>query len=112
MIFGNGVVELTITKATGYIQKITNKVSGRDYKIENDGSWPFGMELGFPNVPKFLTVEVVGNTPHPQSVVHKTASLQGGKVLRLTYDSSLQAARSRASRWMWISASKTMLTIS
>ena len=39
MIFGNGVVELTIVKATGYIQKITNKVSGRDYKIENDGSW-------------------------------------------------------------------------
>ena len=36
MIFGNGVVELTITKATGYIQKITNKVSGRDYKIKND----------------------------------------------------------------------------
>ena len=91
MIFGNGVVELTIVKATGYIQKITNKVSGRDYKIENDGSWPFGMELGFPNVPKFLTVEVVGNTPHPQSVVHKTASLQGGKVLRLTYDNMLSS---------------------
>ncbi len=36
LIFGNGTVALTIDKATGYIRKITNKVSGREHKLEGE----------------------------------------------------------------------------
>ena len=40
-MFGNGIVELAIVKKTGYIRRITNKVSSRNHKLENEGSWPF-----------------------------------------------------------------------
>lgn len=86
VFFGNSLVELVVDSQTGYFRDIHNKVTGRHHKLEKDGSWPFGLHLGYPNVPDFLRVEIAADAPNPQRMTYSVAPSSGGQTLKLKYD--------------------------
>jgi hypothetical protein len=88
IVLGNNIVELNIKKATGYFNKISNMVHNRDYKAQNAGSWPFGMEVTTPGGGSALSVAISASGVQ-QQMTEQIETIANGKLLRMSYANML-----------------------